>query len=255
MRDEAFMEDRGLRPEPSLGSRITSSLAALALVLAGLSIGLTVTLHYSPDLIDRVTAAVRPQEVPRPKTAVAPVPSPAPVAEATTAAPAAPPAPQVVAAHVAPVASTEQSPEVISASEPAPLLPLEAESSASTQTETLLVREPDESAAAEETVEPATQETAPAPKAQRVARTIAKASQPQPAKLIVAVSPRGELYIDDEHRGTTPPLQTLDLEPGMHRIEIRSGSRKPFVTYVTVQAGDERRIRHDFSAKPVRVPR
>jgi hypothetical protein len=28
----------------------------------------------------------------------------------------------------------------------------------------------------------------------------------------------------------------LVLEPGMHRIEIRSGSRKPYLTYVVVQA-------------------
>ena len=244
-RDATFKEDRGLRPEPSFGSRITSSLAALAVVLAVLSIGFTVLLHYSPDLVDRVTAMIRPQD--------APTPAPAPVAEAIKPAIAAA-EPQAVPPVAVPVAQTEQSQEVASALEPAPLLPLEPESSASTQTETLLVREPDESAATEETVEPATQETVPAPKAQRVAKR-AKAPPPQAAKLIVAVSPRGELYIDDEHRGTTPPLQTLDLEPGMHRIEIRSGSRKPYVTYVTVQAGDERRIRHDFSAKPVRLPR
>ena len=75
------------------------------------------------------------------------------------------------------------------------------------------------------------------------------------AKLILAVSPRGELYIDGKHYGTTPPTTTFDLEPGMHRIEIRSGSWKPFLTYMTVQAGDERRIRHDFAAKPIGPPR
>jgi len=74
------------------------------------------------------------------------------------------------------------------------------------------------------------------------------------ARLILAVSPRGELYIDGEHHGTTPPVTTLDLEPGMHRIEVRSGSRKPYLTYMTVQAGDVRRIRHDFNAKPSRPP-
>ena len=70
------------------------------------------------------------------------------------------------------------------------------------------------------------------------------------ARLIIAVSPRGELYIDGKHHGTTPPITTLVLEPGMHRIEIRSGSRKPYLTYMAVQAGEQRRIRHDFGAKP-----
>ncbi|MNC87067.1 PEGA domain protein [compost metagenome] len=96
----------------------------------------------------------------------------------------------------------------------------------------------------------APQEPPPAAKPTRV-------SQPQPggtAKVIVAVSPQGELYINGKHYGTTPPLTTLDLEPGMHRIEVRNGSRKPYVTYMTVSAGDERRIRHDFAAKPIRPP-
>jgi hypothetical protein len=68
------------------------------------------------------------------------------------------------------------------------------------------------------------------------------------AQIIVAVSPRGEVYIDGKHRGTTPPITTFDLAPGMHRIEVRSGSQKPYLTYMAVQAGDVRRIRHDFDA-------
>ena len=84
-----------------------------------------------------------------------------------------------------------------------------------------------------------------------------KAPKQQPAataKLVVAVSPAGDVYIDGKHRGTTPPLTTLDLEPGMYRVEVRSGKRKPFLTYVTVQPGEVRRIRHDFNAKPIRPP-
>src|SRR5688572_449386 len=158
-RDATFKEERGLRPEPSFGSKLTSSLAALAVVLAVLSIGLTVALHYSPDLIERLTLAIRTQEAPTPA-------APAPAAEAMKPAIAAA-EPEAVPPPVAPVARTEQSSEAASALEPAPLLPLDEESSASTQAETLLVREPEESAVAEETVEPATQETAPAPKAQR----------------------------------------------------------------------------------------
>jgi hypothetical protein len=104
----------------------------------------------------------------------------------------------------------------------------------------------------------ASQEATPAPKKQPPApKQTARVAQPQPAgtaKIIVAVAPRGELYIDGKHYGTTPPLTTLDLEPGMYRIEVRSGSRRPYVTYMTVSAGDERRIRHDFAAKPIRPP-
>jgi len=85
----------------------------------------------------------------------------------------------------------------------------------------------------------------------------AKAPAPKPAasaQLIVAVSPRGELYVDGEPHGTTPPTTTFDLAPGMHRIEVRSGSHKPYLTYMTLEPGDVRRVRHDFNARPSRPP-
>ena len=103
----------------------------------------------------------------------------------------------------------------------------------------------------------ATAGTAPVQEVLRAAQPAANISKPQPggtAKLIIAVAPQGELYIDGKHYGTTPPITTLDLEPGMYRIEIRSGSRKPYLTYMAVEAGDQRRIRHDFSAKSIRPP-
>ena len=206
--DARFIEERGPRPEPSFGSRTASFLAALAVVLAVLSIGLTVLLHYSPELIERLTVAIRTQDAPKPAAVPAPAPSPAPVTEAIKAA---------------------------SLPEPVPPVPLAAEPSPAAQIE------PEQPAIEPE--QPATGNTTQAPQAGGT------------AKLVLAVSPRGELYIDGEHHGTTPPVTTLDLEPGMHRIEIRSGSRKPYLTYVTVKAGDERRIRHDFSAKPGRPPR
>jgi eukaryotic-like serine/threonine-protein kinase len=108
-----------------------------------------------------------------------------------------------------------------------------------------------------ESEQPVTAATAPAQEAPRAPQPTAKIPKPQPggtARLIVAVSPHGELYIDGKHHGTTPPITTLALEAGMHRIEIRSGSRKPYLTYMVVQAGEQRRIRHDFGATPSRPP-
>jgi hypothetical protein len=106
---------------------------------------------------------------------------------------------------------------------------------------------------AEATKESVTAFAAPAQELPPVMQPTPKVAEQQPAgtaRLILAVSPRGEIYIDGKHHGTTPPITTFDLEPGMHRIEVRSGSRKPYLTYVTVQARDVRRIRHDFDAKP-----
>ncbi len=221
--DAPFMKDPEPRPQPPRGSG-SSMLAALALMLALLSIGLTVVLYYSPDTIERLIAASGMQAAPA--TAAAPTrvaeppppPPPAPVNEAVKEAPA----------------------TLASAPQAVPPVPLPAQPSPPEKSENLPAPEPEQPVIRPPAVKPT-----------------ARVAQPQPAgtaKIIVAVAPRGELYIDGKHYGTTPPLTTLDLEPGMYRIEVRSGSRRPYVTYMTVSAGDERRIRHDFAAKPIRPP-
>jgi hypothetical protein len=248
--DAMFMMDR--EPEPkkrSSGSR-PGVFATLALVLAVLAIGLTVFLHYSPDLAERLIDASLVQRAP----ATAPAPSrpaaPAPVAEAPNRSATAPAAPQTSPLRAVDDARAEQEPlGVVSTPKPMPPEPLAAESKPSAQTESSVARESEQ---------PATAGAAPAQEVPRATQPTANDPEPQPggtARLIIAVSPQGEIYIDGTHHGTTPPITTFDLEPGMHRIEVRSGSRKPYLTFMTVQAGDVRRIRHDFNAKPSRPPR
>jgi serine/threonine-protein kinase len=209
------------RPEPwpvERPSRSSSAFfAALALVLALISIGLTGFMALRSGFIEhtgyaeldafmdrlsgrgeRNVVVSRAEEAPPTAPEASPQPTPPPVAEAPkepVTTPSAPPTEQ-------PLSSVPTTPEPT----PEPVAP-----------------------------EPA-----------------AKIPEPQPggvARLILAVSPRGELYIDGEHQGTTPPDTMFELQPGMHRIEVRSGSRRPYLTYMTVQAGDVRRIQHDFNAK------
>jgi hypothetical protein len=273
--DARFMNGRVREPERSSGSR-TAIFTTLALVLAVLSMGLTLFLHYSPDAIERLTLASRMQEAPAAAAAPSPSTAPPPATEATQE-PATAPAvrkasPPRAVVDVRPAvgdASPEASSSIASAPNPLPPKPLAAEPGPSAQTESSPTREPEqseslrtrepeqsESLPARETEQSATGDSVPL-EASRAPHPTANVPQSQPggtAKLIIAVSPRGELYLDGEHYGTTPPITTLDLEPGMHRIEIRSGSRKPYLTYMTVEAGDQRRIRHDFGAKPSGPP-
>jgi hypothetical protein len=224
-RETTFMMDRQSAAERSSGSRPTI-LAALALVIAVLAIGLTVVLHYSPGLIERLIAASGMQQAPAPAPALPHPTAPEPEAEAPTQALTAPAAPQAspprtVDDETAEKGSVEQeSSGTVGAPMPTPAIPVPAEPS------------------------PATQPTAAVPHQQPDGM----------AKLIIAVAPRGEIYIDGKHYGTTPPIATLELEPGVRRIEVRSGSRKPYLTYMTVQAGEVRRIQHDFGAKPSSPP-
>jgi len=74
-----------------------------------------------------------------------------------------------------------------------------------------------------------------------------KSSQlPATATILIDASPWGEIYVDGKPHGMTPPVKSLDLPPGRHRIELRNPSQPPFITFTTVTAGDVRRIRHAF---------
>jgi hypothetical protein len=245
-REAMSIMDREFEPERYFGSR-PAIFAALALVLAVLAIGLAVVWYYSSGPTERRIAASGMQQAP----ATAPAPSrptaPPPVAEAPNESATAPAAPQVSPPRAAGDAGAEQeSSGIVSAPKPMPPKPLAPEPSPSAQAERAGAPE-----------QPAAAGTVPAQKVPRATQPTANVPERQPggtATLIIAVSPQGEIYIDGKHYGTTPPITTLDLEPGMHRIEVRSGSRKPYLTYMTVQAGDVRRIRHDFDAKPSRPP-
>jgi serine/threonine protein kinase len=243
------MMQREPRPERAPRSSTPAIFAGLALVLALISLGLTAFMALNgPGSMGLtrlaglagLTGFVDPSPAPigaPPATApaaAAPAAGPAPVAPAPVAPPPVAAAPtQPVTPPAAPQAS--------------PLPPPQASPPPSPQASA-----PSES--------PAAPSAAPALRLPRLKQPAAKApeqQQAQPAgraQLILAVSPRGEIYIDGEHQGTTPPLTTFDLSPGLHRIEVRSGTRRPYLTYMMVQPGDVRRIQHDFNAKPVFPP-
>jgi serine/threonine protein kinase len=282
--DARFMMDRERAPQRSSGSR-AASFAALALMIAVMAAAYIAFLRYAPAPGEARAPASRMQQAPAIAAAPSRSTAPAPMAEAprepsvAPAAPEAPPPratgdatakqeskapressvivpvpsrstapPPVAEATPEPATAKQESSGIASAPNPLPPKPLVAEPGPPAQAESLLARE---------SKQPATAGTAPKQETPRLHPT-AKTPDPQPggmATLIIAVSPQGELYIDGKHYGTTPPLTTLDLEPGMRRIEIRSGSRKPYLTYMAVEPGDQRRIRHDFSAKPSRPPR
>lgn len=70
---------------------------------------------------------------------------------------------------------------------------------------------------------------------------------PKPTGTVVlAVSPWGELFVNGEARGTSPPVTSLMLPAGRHRIEIRNTTLAPYAADITVEPGETRRIRHRF---------
>jgi len=69
---------------------------------------------------------------------------------------------------------------------------------------------------------------------------------PQTAKLLLAVTPRGDVYIDGKHAGTAPPLSVIELPAGRHKVEIRNSVQLPYLSYITLQAGASHRVQHTF---------
>jgi len=248
---EAFARQREMMERDSRRARPSRSraiLPALAVVLAVAGIGYGGFLYYS--------------SLPKENPAAAGTTAPAPVAEASKE-PAAAFTPWKPASARAPERPVEKAPAV------APGTPITPPPVAEALTKT--TAEPTETAPGTLLGLNAPKPIAPMPQPEPVAKAepvakpepvakaepAAKAPAQKPAgraQLVLAVSPEGELYIDGQRQGSTPPTTTFELEPGMHRIEVRSGSRRPFLTYMTVQAGEVRRIQHDFNAKPSAPP-
>ena len=76
----------------------------------------------------------------------------------------------------------------------------------------------------------------------------AKATPPGSEKglVVFAVAPWGEVFVNGQREGTTPPLAQLQLPAGRHTIELRNGQRQPYVTQVDVVPGRPLRISHLF---------
>jgi eukaryotic-like serine/threonine-protein kinase len=77
--------------------------------------------------------------------------------------------------------------------------------------------------------------------------TVDKAAVAQPsARVLLAVSPWGEVFVDGRKRGVSPPLNEIRLAPGRHTIEIRNTTFAPHRETVDVLADANIRIKHKF---------
>jgi serine/threonine-protein kinase len=66
------------------------------------------------------------------------------------------------------------------------------------------------------------------------------------ATISLAISPWGEVYVDGKSVGISPPLTTLRLEAGTHRVEIRNQEFEPYRDTVNLEPDEPLRIKHKF---------
>ena len=69
----------------------------------------------------------------------------------------------------------------------------------------------------------------------------------EPAKVMLAVMPWGEIYLDGRIQGVSPPLTELQVVPGSHEIEIRNTTFRPYREVFRVKPGGTIKIKHKFS--------
>jgi hypothetical protein len=77
----------------------------------------------------------------------------------------------------------------------------------------------------------------------------------RPAVIHLDIKPHGEVYVDGQHLGTTPPLVELSLAPGPHAIEVRHGKAQPVRLEVQLQPGEQMQLQHVFPPPPPVPPR
>jgi len=89
------------------------------------------------------------------------------------------------------------------------------------------------------------QPRAPSPAAPSVTRQAAAPAAPT-ARLALAISPWGEVYVDGRRKGISPPLAEIKLAPGKHKVEIRNTTFQPYTKTVELEAQGHLKIKHKF---------
>ena len=77
-----------------------------------------------------------------------------------------------------------------------------------------------------------------------------------PAVIKFDIKPAGAIYVDGVMKGTTPPLQSLEIKPGPHSIEIRNTTFPPLRVDIDLASAEETTITHTFEKPraPARAP-
>ena len=70
----------------------------------------------------------------------------------------------------------------------------------------------------------------------------------RPAVIHLAITPRGDVYVDGVMQGTSPPLTEIEVYPGPHTIEVRNAANPPLRLELSLGSGEEMTITHSFVA-------
>jgi serine/threonine protein kinase len=72
----------------------------------------------------------------------------------------------------------------------------------------------------------------------------------KPAVARLFIKPWGEIFVNNESRGVSPPLKALSLPAGNYTIEVRNSDYPTYKKNVSIKAGETIRINHAFTDHP-----
>jgi class 3 adenylate cyclase len=93
---------------------------------------------------------------------------------------------------------------------------------------------------------PRERELASAPRPSEAELAAAVPPPPRDATLNIVALPWAEVFVDGTRQGVSPPLRSIPLRPGKHRVELRNGSFPAHVQTVELKPGTELSITHRF---------
>jgi hypothetical protein len=67
------------------------------------------------------------------------------------------------------------------------------------------------------------------------------------ARLALAISPWGEVYVNGKRKGTSPPTRQLMLAPGIYKVEIRNVGFPPYRESIDLRSASSAKITHKFN--------
>ncbi|MEO8007704.1 MAG: PEGA domain-containing protein [Betaproteobacteria bacterium] len=79
-----------------------------------------------------------------------------------------------------------------------------------------------------------------------VAEPPAPVAPARAALITLAIAPWGEVYVDGNRIGVSPPVNEVEVAPGKRKIEIRNGAFPVYTQVVEVKADQKVRIKHKF---------
>ena len=93
---------------------------------------------------------------------------------------------------------------------------------------------------------PKAKEVVTTPKAREPEPVATVPASPRDAVITIVALPWAEVYVDGTRQGVSPPLRSIPIRPGKHRIELRNTSFPIYVETVELKSGGEISVKHRF---------